>query len=69
VPRLCAQDIDPACTTDGLDQKPLAARALWLSAFGVAARNVREAAQLGPRERAELDPQTTAALTVWGDLR
>jgi hypothetical protein len=69
VPRLCAQDIDPACATDGLDQKPLAARALWLSAFGVAARQAREAAQLGPRERAELDPETTAALTVWGDLR
>jgi hypothetical protein len=69
LPRLCAQDIDPACTTDGLDQRPLAARALWLSAFAVAARNAREAAQLGPRERAELDPETTAALTVWGDLR
>lgn len=69
VPRLCAQDIDPACATDGLDQKPLAARALWLSAFGVAARQAREAAQLGPRERAELDPETIAALTVWGDLR
>jgi hypothetical protein len=69
VPRLCAQDIDPACTTDGLDQKPLAARALWLSAFAAAARNARQAAQLGPRERAELDAETTAALTVWGDLR
>jgi hypothetical protein len=69
VPRLCAQDIDPACTTDGLDQKPLAARALWLSAFGAAARHAREASQLGPRERVELDPETTAALTVWGDLR
>ncbi len=69
VPRLCAQDIDPACTTDGLDQRTLAARALWLSAFGVATKNAKQAAQLGPRERAELDPETTAALTVWGDLR
>jgi hypothetical protein len=69
VPRLCAQDIDPACTTDGLDQKPMAARALWLSAFGVAQADARAAAKLGPRERAELDPETTAALTVWGDLR
>jgi hypothetical protein len=69
VPRLCAQDIDPACTTDGLDQKPMAARALWLSAFGAALRDARAAAKLGPRQRAELDAETTAALTVWGDLR
>jgi hypothetical protein len=69
VPRLCAQDIDPACTTDGLDQKPMAARALWLSAFAVGRSDARAAAKLGPRERAELDPETTAALTVWGDLR
>lgn len=69
VPRLCAQDIDPACTTDGLDQRPLAARALWHSTVAIAARDAREAAQLGPRQRAELDAETTAALTVWGDLR
>jgi hypothetical protein len=69
LPRLCAQDIDPACTTDGLDQKPMAARALWLATVATAARNARAAAELGPRERAELDPETTAALTVWGDSR
>lgn len=69
VPRLCAQDIDPACITDGLDQKPIAARALWLSTFEAAAESARQAARLGPGERAELDAETTAALTVWGDLR
>jgi hypothetical protein len=68
-PRLCAQDIDPACATDSLDQRPGAARALWYAAFDLVAQNAREAARLGPRERAELDPETLAALTVWGDLR
>jgi hypothetical protein len=69
VPRLCAQDIDPSCTTDGLDQRPAAARALWLSLFSMSAQAERAAAAVGPRERAELDPETQAALTVWGDLR
>jgi hypothetical protein len=69
LPRLCAQDIDPACTTDSLDQRPGAARALWFAAFDLAAQNARAAARLGPRQRAELDPETQAALTVWGDMR
>jgi hypothetical protein len=69
LPRLCAQDIDPACTTDLLDQRPLAARALWSAAFDLAAADARAALQFGPRERAELDAETQAALTVWGDLR
>jgi hypothetical protein len=69
LPRLCAQDIDPACTTDSLDQRPGAARALWFAAFDLAAQNARASTRLGPRKRAELDPETQAALTVWGDLR
>lgn len=69
LPRLCAQDIDPACTTDSLDQRPAAARALWFAAFDLATQNARAATRLGPRKRAELDPETQAALTVWGDLR
>ncbi|HVY28028.1 MAG TPA: sulfatase-like hydrolase/transferase [Polyangiaceae bacterium] len=68
-PRLCASDIDPACINDLIDQRPAAARALWLAAFDAATKDARSAAQLGPRQRAELDPDTLAALTVWGDLR
>jgi len=68
-PRLCASDIDPSCINDALDLRPAAARALWLAAFDASAENARAAASLGPRERAELDPETQAALTVWGDLR
>ncbi len=69
IPRLCASDIDPACINDALDQRPSAARALWLATFDAFAADARRAAPLGPRERAELDAETTAALTVWGDLR
>lgn len=69
LPRLCAQDIDPACATDSLDQRPGAARALWFGAFEHARQSARAAARLGPRRRAELDQATQAALLVWGDLR
>jgi hypothetical protein len=68
-PRLCASDIDPSCINDALDLRPGAARALWLAAFDAAAEDARAASSLGPRLRAELDPETLAALTVWGDLR
>lgn len=68
-PRLCASDIDPSCINDALDLRPGAARALWLAVFDAAAEDARVASRLGPRQRAELDPETIAALTVWGDVR
>jgi hypothetical protein len=68
-PRLCASDIDPSCINDALDLRPAAARALWLAVFDAAAEDARVAARLGPRQRAEPDPETLAALTVWGDVR
>lgn len=68
-PRLCASDIDPACINDALDQRPGAARALWLLTFDRAAADARAAARLGPRERVTPDAETLAALTVWGDVR
>lgn len=69
IPRLCASDIDPSCINDALDQRPGAARALWLATFDAVAADARQAAPLGPREPAELDAETSAALTVWGDRR
>jgi len=68
-PRLCASDIDPSCINDVLDERPGAGRALWLATFDEAAADARAAAPLGPRVRAEPDPETLAALTVWGDIR
>lgn len=66
--RLCRLDVDPACINDVLADDPIAARALWQWTFDV------ETAELAPgrraaREPANIDPDTAAALTVWGDIR
>jgi len=68
-PTLCAIDLDPACVNDVFDEKPYAARALWLATFR--AENAALHASGRPKEKqaASLDPETVAALTVWGDLR
>ena len=68
-PTLCAVDLDPACVNDVFDERPYAARALWLSTFRAESAAVH--ATLRPKEKqaAVLDPDTVAALTVWGDLR
>ena len=68
-PTLCAIDLDPACVNDVFDEKPFAARALWLATFR--AENAALRASWRPKEKqaAVLDPETVAALTVWGDLR
>lgn len=67
-PRLCRLDVDPACLNDVLGVDPIAAQALWQWTFDV------ETAELSPgrkalREPANIDPDTAAALTVWGDIR
>ena len=68
-PMLCAIDLDPACVNDVFDERPYAARALWLATFR--AENAALHASGRPKEKqtAVLDPDTIAALTVWGDLR
>jgi hypothetical protein len=67
-PKLCALDIDPACAVDLFPQRSIAARATWLGALAV--ESARVPAELGTAERApvELDAETRAALTVWGDV-
>ncbi|MEB2321471.1 MAG: sulfatase-like hydrolase/transferase [Sorangiineae bacterium] len=67
-PRLCALDVDPSCVSDVLGENPIAAQALWRWTYDV------ESAELLPghkvmREPADIDLDTAAALTVWGDLR
>ena len=69
-PTLCAVDVDPACVNDVSDERPYAARALWLSTFR--AESAAQHATSGrPKDKpsAVLDAETIAALTVWGDLR
>jgi hypothetical protein len=67
-PKLCALDIDPACAVDLFSQRSIAARATWLGTF--AAESARVPAELGTAERTpvDLDAETRAALTVWGDI-
>jgi hypothetical protein len=49
-------------------ERTIAARATWLGAL--AAESSRVPSELGTAERTpvELDPETRAALTVWGDV-
>ncbi|HEY3494183.1 MAG TPA: sulfatase-like hydrolase/transferase [Polyangiaceae bacterium] len=67
-PRLCALDIDPACAVDVFAERSIAARATWLATLGGEGRRIPK--ELGRSERipAELDPETRAALVVWGDI-
>jgi len=68
-PTLCAVDLDPACINDVFDEKPYAARALWLSTFRAESAAFRAPGRPKEKQAAVLDPDTIAALTVWGDVR
>lgn len=66
-PILCQLDIDPSCVNDVLAERPIAGSALWRWTYETeeAARTLRR----GDREAASIDPDTAAALTVWGDIQ
>jgi arylsulfatase A-like enzyme len=68
VPRLCALDVDPACAADAFRDRSVAARAVWLGTLAGEGRDVPKELGSVEREPVELDPETRAALTVWGDL-
>jgi hypothetical protein len=68
VPRLCALDVDPACAADAFRQRSIAARTVWLGTLAGEGRDVPRELGSVEREPVELDPETRAALTVWGDL-
>lgn len=68
-PVLCAIDLDPACVNDVFDERPFAARALWLATFRSESAALRAPARPKEKQAAVLDPDTVAALTVWGDVR
>ncbi|HTQ08265.1 MAG TPA: sulfatase-like hydrolase/transferase [Polyangiaceae bacterium] len=67
-PRLCAFDVDPACAVDAFEERSIAARAAWLATL--LGEDARVPKELGSAQRTavELDPETRAALTVWGDI-
>ena len=69
-PNLCAIDVDPACVNDVFDERPYAARALWLATFRAeSAAQHAKSGRAKEKPSAVLDAETSAALTVWGDLR
>jgi hypothetical protein len=68
VPRLCALDVDPACAADAFRERSIAARTAWLGTLAGEGRDVPKELGSVERESVELDPETRAALTVWGDL-
>lgn len=66
-PRLCQTDVDPMCVEDRFSMHPLTARSLWQWTNSELYR-LRSGAANTQREPASIDPETAAALTVWGDL-
>lgn len=65
VPSLCETSVDPACVHDVLEANPLVAGALWRATFEAHRRE--RGAGAGHAEPATLDPDSAAALQVWGD--
>jgi hypothetical protein len=68
VPKLCALDVDPACAVDVYTDNPIAAQATWRWTYQAEVTARAALRPVAEREPASLDPQTTAALTVWGSL-
>jgi hypothetical protein len=68
LPRLCALDVDPACAADAFRERSIAARTAWLGTLAGESREVPKELGSVEREPVELDQETRAALTVWGDL-
>ena len=63
-PWLCDLVSDPTCETDRLDKLSRAAQALWRATYDAETAAAR--AQHASREPATIDPNTAAALMVWG---
>jgi hypothetical protein len=67
VPRLCQTDVDPMCVDDQFAKVPMTAQAIWRWTATELSRAHRAGAKT-QREPASIDPETAAALTVWGDV-
>jgi arylsulfatase A-like enzyme len=63
-PTLCEQSVDPNCEVDRMDKMPRASALLFRLAFEaeMAAQKHKH-----PREPATVDPNTAAAIQVWGE--
>jgi arylsulfatase A-like enzyme len=69
IPKLCQLDVDPACTTDLVNEKPLVSQWLWRATYRYQNATVAPGCRVGDREPASIDPSTAAALLGWGDVQ
>lgn len=67
VPSLCQTDVDPSCLTDAFAEPHHAGFVLWYQTVLSLGRGM-PGVSAAQREPASLDPDTVAALTVWGDI-
>ncbi len=68
-PKLCQLDVDPACTTDLLQDRPLVSEWLWRATYHYQNTTMAPGHRVGDREPASIDPATAAALLAWGDTQ
>lgn len=66
-PHLCELGVDPACVDNLFDRRWFIANSLWKWTY--LAEQAARSKQLATREPASIDPDTSAALAVWGDLQ
>lgn len=66
-PRLCELAVDPACVNNVFEERGFVASSLWKWTY-LTEREARLRASV-TREPASIDPETSAALAVWGDLQ
>jgi len=66
-PHLCELGVDPACVDNLFDSRGFIANSLWKWTY-LAEQTARSTA-LATREPASIDPETSAALAVWGDVQ
>lgn len=67
-PQLCDLTLDPRCERDVLENYPLLTQAMWRQAFEYESQARPPRFTRPRREPATIDPETAAALAVWGKL-
>jgi arylsulfatase A-like enzyme len=69
VPRLCQLEVDPACTMDLLQERPIVSQWLWNATYAYEQATSSAKGRTFEREPASIDPDTAASLLVWGDIQ
>jgi hypothetical protein len=69
IPRLCQLEVDPACTMDVLQERPIVSQWLWGATYAYEQATRSTNRRTSEREPASIDPDTAASLLVWGDIQ